>query len=339
MIEKNIKKLLLIFPPQWTPISPHYALPSLIGQLKANGFSAQAFDLNIEFFNDILTKDNIEKSVQTTKLKYEKFKKKIPDIFSPNKTANDYTLDEQIILYKYNAIKKYIENHENYLVQIPLLVENAKNNLRNDNFYSPEILIRSLNVIDKALEIISLPYSPMKIGFEGVSNPFFKFNFQNINYFVNDQETNIFKEYYLKNISKIIDKHAEFIAISLNSSSQIISGLTLTKLLKERTKAHINIGGNFFGRIADELKNHPDFFDIYADSVSIEEGEGPIIEVAKFINGEIPIEKVPNFLFKKNGIVIKNDKMTPIKLDKMANLNLDDYNFFFFFTPKIVLLY
>ncbi len=339
MIEKNIKKLLLIFPPQWTPISPHYALPSLIGQLKANGFSAQAFDLNIEFFNDILTKDNIEKSVQTTKLKYEKFKKKIPDIFSPNKTANDYTLDEQIILYKYNAIKKYIENHENYLVQIPLLVENAKNNLRNDNFYSPEILIRSLNVIDKALEIISLPYSPMKIGFEGVSNPFFKFNFQNINYFVNDQETNIFKEYYLKNISKIIDKHAEFIAISLNSSSQIISGLTLTKLLKERTKAHINIGGNFFGRIADELKNHPDFFDIYADSVSIEEGEGPIIEVAKFINGEIPIEKVPNFLFKKNGIVIKNDKMTPIKLDKMANLNLDDYNFSKYFTPKIVLPY
>ena len=52
---KNVKKqkLLLIFPPQWTPISPHFALPSLLGQLKYCGFNAEAMDLNIDFFNEI----------------------------------------------------------------------------------------------------------------------------------------------------------------------------------------------------------------------------------------------------------------------------------------------
>ena len=40
---------LLLFPPQWTPISPHFALPSLIGQLKANGYEASGLDLNIDF--------------------------------------------------------------------------------------------------------------------------------------------------------------------------------------------------------------------------------------------------------------------------------------------------
>ena len=61
------KKMLLIFPPQWTPISPHFALPQLVGQLKSNGFNAQALDLNIEFFNEILTFDNLQKSITKAK--------------------------------------------------------------------------------------------------------------------------------------------------------------------------------------------------------------------------------------------------------------------------------
>ena len=47
-------KTLLLFPPQWTPIAPHFALPSLLGQLKANGYEAEAQDLNIDFYNKIL---------------------------------------------------------------------------------------------------------------------------------------------------------------------------------------------------------------------------------------------------------------------------------------------
>ena len=39
--KKNSKKMLLIFPPQWTPVSPHYALPTLLGQLQQAGFNAK----------------------------------------------------------------------------------------------------------------------------------------------------------------------------------------------------------------------------------------------------------------------------------------------------------
>ena len=33
-------KTLLIFPPQWIPLCPHYSIPSLIAQLKAQGYDA-----------------------------------------------------------------------------------------------------------------------------------------------------------------------------------------------------------------------------------------------------------------------------------------------------------
>ena len=58
---KNMnKKMILIFPPQWTPISPHYGLMSLMGQLKSNGFNADFMDLNLEFYNKILTKEYLD---------------------------------------------------------------------------------------------------------------------------------------------------------------------------------------------------------------------------------------------------------------------------------------
>ena len=109
---RNVKKnkLLLIFPPQWTPISPHYALPALLGQLKANGYSANAMDLNIEFFNEMLTKDMLEYSIFKARNIYSDLKKNLLSVFSPDKKANDYTLDEQIFLYRYNFLKNYFLN-------------------------------------------------------------------------------------------------------------------------------------------------------------------------------------------------------------------------------------
>ena len=335
----NKQKLLLIFPPQWTPISPHFALPSLIGQLKYCGFNAEAMDLNIDFFNDILTKENIENSIKTTKQQFEYLQKNLLSVFSPKKKENDYTKEEQMFLYKYNRIKNYLQKNSNYFSLIPVLIDEAKKNIKSENFYDPKLLVQSINIIDKALEIISLPYTPTKIEFEGISNPFFKFNYETIKYFVLDDKSNIFKKYYEKRLDEIIKKNADFIAISLNSSSQIVPGLTLTYLLKQRTKAHINIGGNFFGRIADQLKKHKDFFSIFADSVSIEEGEGPIIEVAKFVTGEKKIQDVPNLMYKFQGTIHENQKMKPIKLNEMANINLDDYDFSKYFSPEIVLPY
>ena len=54
-----MSKILLIQPPQWCPSSPYLAVPLLTGQLKREGFDAKAYDLNIEFFNYLLTKEHL----------------------------------------------------------------------------------------------------------------------------------------------------------------------------------------------------------------------------------------------------------------------------------------
>ncbi len=333
------KKMLLIFTPQWTPISPHFAIPALLGQLRSNGLDAEGMDLNTDFYDTVLTKDTVISSAEKSILLYQDMQNEILNIFSPDKKPDDYSFEEQIFLYRYNKIKKYLETNVTSVEHISEAVEKAKNNLKNENFYNPEIFIKSLNIIDRALEIVSLPYTPTKIEFENLQNPFFKFNYESIKYFVFDKKSNIFIDYYKEKINEIIEKNVDFIAISLNSSSQLVAGLTLTYMLKQQTKAHINIGGNFFGRIANELAQHKEFFEIFADSVSVEEGEGPILYTAKYINGEIPIEEVPNFIYLKGGEVKQNPKMKAIKLNEIANMDLTGYKLDKYYTPELIMPY
>ena len=60
-------KTLFISVPQWYPMNPYLAGAVLVGQLKAAGHEASFYDLNIEFFNDILTREFVAESLDAAK--------------------------------------------------------------------------------------------------------------------------------------------------------------------------------------------------------------------------------------------------------------------------------
>ena len=88
-------KTLLIFVPQWTPISPHFALPSLLGQLKANNFEADGLDLNIDFYNKILNPDFIKNSVVKAVENNNQLLSEIAPFIKEGKNFLDYPLNIQ----------------------------------------------------------------------------------------------------------------------------------------------------------------------------------------------------------------------------------------------------
>lgn len=61
---KGNKKIncLLIIPPLLDPTTFYPATPILVGQLEANGYEVKNLDLNIKFFNKILSKEYINKT-------------------------------------------------------------------------------------------------------------------------------------------------------------------------------------------------------------------------------------------------------------------------------------
>ena len=96
-----VMKTLLIFPPQWIPMCPHYAISSLIAQLKHHGFESLTLDLNIEFFNDILNKEYLEKNIAKIQTSLTETLEYIKKEYSPNKKEEEYSLEFQQKLYKF----------------------------------------------------------------------------------------------------------------------------------------------------------------------------------------------------------------------------------------------
>ena len=104
-------KTLLIFPPQWMPVSPHFALPTLLGQFEGSGYEASVLDLNVDFYNTILTKEHVQKSLEFGRKLLPIIKNNIKHYFVQGKEFEDYTFKQKNEIAKAsmidNLLKKY----------------------------------------------------------------------------------------------------------------------------------------------------------------------------------------------------------------------------------------
>ena len=63
-------KVVLLFPPSWTPTMPHLALPALTAYLRSHGAAVIQRDLNLETLDEILTWDYVERAVARLRQDY-----------------------------------------------------------------------------------------------------------------------------------------------------------------------------------------------------------------------------------------------------------------------------
>lgn len=331
-------KTLLIFPPQWMPVSPHFALPTLLGQFKDTEYEASVLDLNIDFYNKILTSKHVSTSLERGVKLLPLLKDRIKTYFVKGKKLQDYTFAQQNEIAKASMIDNLLKKKGKDLKTVATIIDKSVEILKSkQHYYNPKLFTSAIANINTALEICSMPYYPTQIGFCAYSNELLTLDYECIKYYVFDKTTNIYIKYFESMLDKIKAEKADYIGISINSSSQIIAGLTLANMLKKETNAHISIGGNHFGRVTDSLEKYPEFFELFCDSLLVEEGEVPVIELTRYVNGEIKIEDVPNLMYLKDGKVQFNNKIEPRKLNELKIPSLDGYDLKAYFTPEIVM--
>lgn len=331
-------KTLLIFPPQWMPVSPHFALPTLLGQFKDTEYDASVLDLNVDFYNKILTSKYVSNSLERSVKLLPLLKDRIKTYFVKGKKLQDYTFAQQNEIAKASMIDNLFKKKGKDLKTVATIIDKSVEILKSkQHYYNPKLFTSAIANINTALEICSMPYYPTQIGFCAYSNELLTLDYECIKYYVFDKTTNIYIKYFESMFDKIKAEKADYIGISINSSSQIIAGLTLANMLKKETNAHISIGGNHFGRVTDSLEKYPEFFELFCDSLLVEEGEVPVIELTRYVNGEIKIEDVPNLMYLKDGKVQFNNKIEPRKLNELKTPSLDGYNLKAYFTPEIVM--
>lgn len=331
-------KFTIIFPPQWTPLSPHFAISSLAGYLIKEGYKVKIRDLNIEFFNYILTNEYVKSSIQKALLTCQSSGIELILRLSVNDSLKEYQTSSNKFLHIVNYLQ---ENKDSIEKTIELLPQSIETMQCPDKFYNPYFLIEAMSNIDQILEYVSLPYWPSSLQFNDFNNPWCLYNIDDIINYCNDKNNNIFYEFYQNILPNIIKDNSGIIAFSINSFSQFLPGLTLAMMLKKEVdcEAHITIGGNFFGRLKNVLLQKPIFFKSFADSVIIGEGEKPLSKLAKVLEKSGSLKDVAStiFLSEDGENVFFSYEDEPERLDNVGVQSLDGLPLDKYLSPEFVL--
>ncbi len=332
-------KALLLFPPQWTPNSPYLALHLLSAQLKKNGTDAEIKDINIEFFNYILTKRNLTEKLDEAKKILASLGKtvaeKYPDAISKFDT---YSPEEKTMLLKFKRISEVLGGEvdtEKTVNDCEYAVSVLKSK---DEFYNPETLFAAKRTVQDALKIASLPFAPNEMIYDNYfANPVYKMDWVNIDSQCKDRSLNMFIEYYEKIINEFSFDKYDMICISVPDLSQIIPAFTLSLLLKSAVDIPVAIGGNYITQNKADFMNHPEIFGEYCDYLMVGDGELSIVEFSEFISGKRDISEVSNLMYLNGEKVSCNSPAKELNFGEVAYADFDSLDLSLYFSPETVI--
>jgi len=327
-------RCLVIFPPQWIPFNPHLAPASIQGILRNSGHDVSFRDLNTEFYNTVLTPNFLLGSLERAFKIYNDSAQKISSIRQQKRELKEFPQDFQRIFIRFREIEKIAKQNEyNVIAQnLPKAIEIIRDK---NNFYNPYLLDRAFKVADKATDILSSVFYPSRVNFLNVVAQSY-YTVEEMKFNCSDREGNIFYHFYEFILPALLKTDFDYIGISLGDYTQLIPGLTLAMLLKKHTKSHINIGGNLFGRYTDVLINNPEFFNTFADSIIYNEGEKPVLELMKYLEGTIPINEVPNLIYPFENKVKINEETSPLKISELPAPDYTDFPAQSYYTPEVI---
>ncbi|MEW5821477.1 MAG: radical SAM protein [Cyanobacteriota bacterium] len=312
-------KTLLLFPPQWTPFSPPLSVPVLTAYLRANNIEVIQRDANIEFYNYILSKDFIS----GVKNKVDTFMDRCNKLLGAS--GNLYVLPEKAQI-KYKVIQQLFKELEPWWPELETNTERAIKILKTpDMFYQPLLLAEAIFHLKYALQACGLAYFPSELHFNFYQHVNYKLSIESIKEAADDEESNIFLEYYNNTLLKdIIEINPDFVGISIGCNTQLIGGLTLARKIKALLPhAHVNIGGNSFTRLLDIVDERPEIFDYFTDSITYGEGEIALLTLVQALEKNEGISNVPSIAYKKDNKTIINSSRTPYNLNNLPTPDFD----------------
>lgn len=311
-------KPVLIFPPGWTPFSPYLALPVLKGYLENKGVEVFIWDINVDFYEYILSKDYLKRCYLICEERFN----------AMNESCLCKDKDRYIKYSKGILFNRVAEE-----------IEEAKLISRSEEYYDKSAKDKALSIISNAFFLINLANeNKINISFNEISIIGVKESTKDVIKVIEDKNRNLFIDYYESIfIDKIIEENIDFVGISVTSKNQLIPALTLANLIKKKCRVvkHIALGGNFITRLAVDFEKKHVFFD-YVDSMIVYEGEEALYQLIQAVENNFDLSEIPNLCYIHEDNLIKNKiesiKCNEIPIPDFQGLPLEKY-----FSSKLVM--
>ncbi|MDZ4721554.1 MAG: radical SAM protein [Roseiflexaceae bacterium] len=312
-------KVMLLFPPNWTPSMPHLALPTLSAFLRGHGVEVIQRDLNIEVFDAVLTRSYIEASV--AQLRHE---------YGPR---GDRQPRRAIV-----APRDQVLWALNYGMQIAAQVERAKATLRSTAFFDGPIGLSAFETITDALQIASLPFFPAALEIGTYRPAMTADSSANILHEARDPQVNMLIELYRKHILADIEREQpDVVGISIPSMAQMLPGMTIAALIKDRgLPCHVTVGGPHITMLRERLAKSPAMFDLI-DSAVVFDGEVPLLQLIEAVGAGADLASVPNLIYRDGETIRVSARKEPEKIGALPMPDFDGLPLDRYLTPQLAL--
>ncbi len=311
-------KVLLVFPPQFTPYAPYLSLPWLSAYLQPQGHKVVQRDLNIETYHLLLREEFLKRSLDRARQEISKLE------------AEEELPREALV--KYRFLSKVVASGD-YVVR---QVNDARRVYTSEEFYNPDKLIKSHRIIERALRLAVAPWYPARFSLtEFIMGPYS--TSEALIEAVNDTQHNpfreIFEQYFL---NSILEEEPGLIGISMSGYWQIIPGLTLASLIKEHSDIHVCVGGQSISRWEDVLPQTESLFRLF-DSAIVREGEIPLLSLVTALEEGKGLQTVPNLIYRDGDHIAANPVTEMADINSLPVPAFDGLPLDLYLMPKLML--
>ncbi len=310
-------RVMLLFPPPWTPAMPHLALPTLTAFLRPRGIEVIQRDLNIETYDAILTRGHVEQA--------------IAHLHEAQRTL-DLTPELR-------------ERLAWALAQGPGLaarVDAAKAAMRSDAFFDGMSGASAFLEISACLEIASLPFFPSSLDLLTFVPPAPVDSSRHLMSMVSDSRRNIFLDIFQRiALPDIVRAQPDIVGISIPTLAQMLPGLTLAHLIKQAgLGCHVTVGGPHITMLREEIVKVPPLFDLF-DSAVLFDGEEPLLRLVEALDHHGDLSRIPNLIYRDGKRVRTSPPNPPIQGEGAGGFGLlpdfDGLPLSRYLSPRLVL--
>ncbi|MCD6290113.1 MAG: radical SAM protein [Anaerolineae bacterium] len=309
-------KVMLFFPPSWTPAMPHPALPTLTAYLRLHGIEVIQRDLNLEVLDTVLTREFLMESL--------------------SRLQAGSTLHARSRLPR--GLQASIEWAFTTGPQLAEEVEEAKAIIRSDRFFEGQTGSRALQIIEQGLQIASLPFHPAFLDMQHYHPAAPVDSSRSLLRAARDPRHNIFLDIYRRHVLPDIERERpDIVGISIPCMEQMLAGMTLAHLIKKRKlPCHVTIGGPHITMLREQLPGTPALFDLF-DSAVVFDGEIPLLCLAEAVDAGRDLSSVPNLIYKAGGTIHVTPQRRPEKIADLPTPDFDGLPLDRYLAPRLVL--
>ncbi|TGR23330.1 MULTISPECIES: radical SAM protein [unclassified Mesorhizobium] len=304
----------LVFPPPFDLTQPYLSLPMLASFLRRRGNNVVVRDLNVAFYNHVLSKSYLLKAHQAAL-----------DIAKRGDIL-DSDPEWQNLLSRALTLGPFIANE----------IDNAKAELRDQiAFFDPKRYARNFRLIHRGCDMLSAVFPPSRItpvSFRVGCEPE---SISDLLELAKSDKSNPFAAVFAEHlVPELVGQQLDVIGVSVVYSHQIIPALTLARVLKAAAPLlPVIVGGEVFSKMVRLPEVRMTQLFEFIDGIVLDDGRTPLLALCE----GAPLDEIPGVITR--GASKPISKM-PLPLESIDSFGTPDFGDLpmkeYFAPPKVM---